>query len=335
MNEERKIFVKKVERSIDVFQYIQIVKKLLSIKNIFLKRIIRKIAKLIIRINYEYRCFKCDVQISTFGNNILCEVPIKEYKKNSIFKLIKCVTNIAKENNIKDIILSKELSGIQELKVAFSNKDLIEGKYILKVMIDEVIDYISNIKNERMENQTIYILACEYSKLNLELIELLSYKVKSVNIITNRLNKFLIFERNLYEKKGIMITVSNNKRKALSKASLIINLDFKNDMIKQYKINRTAIFINLTKEQLEISKSFSGIIVNGLRIQDDFNKDLKISKLYKFFNKTLVYESTLLKNRNLEDIRKEINNDNIKIQALIGSRGLIQEAEYKNCLTNT
>lgn len=335
MSDEKNIFIKKAERPIEVFPYIKVIKKFLSIKSNFFKKIIKRTVKFIIRINYEYRCLKCDIQIKEFRDNMLCVVPIKGYKKSCVSKMIRCITEIVEKNEIKDVILSKELSKIDELKTSFFNKNLTEGKYLLKVMVDEVINYILNIKNERIENQTIHILASEYSKINLEIIELLSYKVKSVNIITNKLNKFLIFERNLYENKGIMITVSNNKRRALNKAKWIINLDFTNDFIKHYRIDRNAIVINLVEEQLEISKSFSGIIINGLKIKDDFNKGLNISKLYNIFNKTLLYESTILKNRNLTDIRQEINNDNIKIKALIGNRGVLQEAEYKNCLTNT
>ena len=335
MSEEKKLFIKKVECPMEIFQYIEIVKKLLSVKSMLFKRIIRKIIKLFIRLNYEYRCFKCHVQINTIGNNVLCEIPIKNNKKKCILKVIKCVKKIAEENKIKDIILSNELNQIEELQIAFSNKKLIEGKYLLKVMIDEVISYISSIKNDRIENQTIYILVSEYSKINLEIIELLSYKAKSVNIITNKLNKFLKFERNLYENKGIMITVSNNKRKALSKANWIINLDFTNDMIKQYKVNRTAIFINLIEESTEVSRSFSGIIVNGLIIKEGSNKDLQFLKLCKSFNETILYESSISRSKNMIDIKKQIEEDNIKIKALIGNRGEIEEVEYKNCLTNT
>lgn len=335
MQEERKLFVKKIDSPIEIFPYMKIVKKFLSVKNIWLKKIISKIIKFSIGINYEYRCLKCHVKIKTFGDSLLCEVPIKKYKKNGISKVIKCVTMLVEENKIKDVVLSNELNEIEELKTAFQNKKQVEGKYLLKVMVDEVIDYISNIKNERTENQTIYILVNEYSKINLEIIELLSNKVKSVNIITNRLKRFLNFEKRLYEDNGIMITVSNNKRRALNKANWIINLDFSNDSIKQYKINRNAIFVNLKLEQPEVSKSFSGVIVNGLNIDDVFNKDFRYSKMYKVFNRTLVYENIIQKNKSITEIKEKIADDGIKIKSLIGSRGELKEVEYKNCLTNT
>ena len=158
MQEERKLFIKKIDSPIEIFPYMKIVKRFLSVKNIWLKKIISKIIKFSIRMNYEYRCLKCDVKIKTFGNSLLGEVPIKKYKKNGISKVIRCVTKIAEENKIKDVVLSNELNEIEELKTAFSNKKQVEGKYLLKVMVDDVIDYISNIKNERIENQTIYIL---------------------------------------------------------------------------------------------------------------------------------------------------------------------------------
>ena len=335
MSEEKRIFIKKMENPIEAFPYKKSVKKLLSTKNKILRRIIRSVIAALIRVNYEYKCFKCDLQIKNISKNIIIgTLAIKECKKSSILKSVKCIKKIVEKNKIKYIILSKNLSKIQQLNKAFLNENLVQGKYLLKVMADEAIEYISNMKNERIENQTIYILSKDYSKVNLEIIENLSYKAKSVNIITNKLNKFLIFERNLYEKKGIMTSVSNNKRKSLNKAKWIVNLDFTNDIIDQYRINRNAIIINLKKEQLEISKSFSGIIVNGLNIKDNFNKEFELLKLYNIFNNTLLYESTIQENKSFAELKEKIKKDNIKIETLNGKRGIIQEAEYKNCLTN-
>ena len=71
MQEERKLFIKKIDSPIEIFPYMKIVKRFLSVKNIWLKKIISKIIKFSIRINYEYRCLKCDVKIKTFVTFIL------------------------------------------------------------------------------------------------------------------------------------------------------------------------------------------------------------------------------------------------------------------------
>lgn len=49
---------------------------------------------------------------------------------------------------------------------------------------------------------------------------------------------------------------------------------------------------------------------------------------YKLFNQTILYESTIDKNKSFEEIRKKIENDNVEIKALIGSRGKLEANEY-------
>lgn len=49
---------------------------------------------------------------------------------------------------------------------------------------------------------------------------------------------------------------------------------------------------------------------------------------YKLFNQTILYESTIDKNKSFEEIRKKIENDNVEIKALIGSRGKLEASEY-------
>ena len=43
MQEERKLFIKKIDSPIEIFPYMKIVKRFLSVKNIWLKKIISKI----------------------------------------------------------------------------------------------------------------------------------------------------------------------------------------------------------------------------------------------------------------------------------------------------
>ena len=256
------------------------------------------LAKIIIKLNYETYYLTGSIKAKKVENHILCLVPIKinnkkyfnnnrnnnkyynknnsnkkynnKSKKNGNDKTIKirCIQNInyiLKKEKIDNIIISKNLKDIEIINKFFSNDKEVEGKYLLKIMIADVIKYICDKENKKIESKTLYILVNEYTKLNLEFIEQLANIAKSVNIVTNNLKKFLIFSNRLYENKGVMVTVSNNKRKALSRAELIINVDFLEETLKKYGINRTAIFINLVDGKVNFSKGLSGIIINGWR----------------------------------------------------------------------
>lgn len=330
MNEEKVLYTKELISLVEIFPHRKIIKRMSLIKNKRLKIWIRTIIKILIKLNYEIYYLNGKIKVEEFDDYILCTIPIKEdkYRKKIISKWIKGIEKIVKQKKINNIIISEKLKNIEKINKVFVDDLKVEGKYLLKTMVDDVIEYISNIKNERIENQTISILVNEYSKLNLELIETLANKVKSVNIVTNSLRKFLIFESRLYENNGIMVTVSNNKRKGVSKANWIINVDFSEEDLKKYNINRNAIFINLIENRFEFSKAFSGIIINGLKIKNNINKNLHLIRGQELFNQTILYESTIFRSKSFVKIKEKIKQDNIKIQVLIGTKGELEECEY-------
>ena len=53
---------------------------------------------------------------------------------------------------------------------------------------------------------------------------------------------------------GIIITITNNKKKSLMKSQIIINVDFPKELIDRYRINEYATIINI-KEKLKINKT--------------------------------------------------------------------------------
>ena len=53
-----------------------------------------------------------------------------------------------------------------------------------------VLEHILNARNEKLETQNIHIVINQNSEINIDLIEYLSGKVKSVNIVTKKLRNF-------------------------------------------------------------------------------------------------------------------------------------------------
>ena len=175
-------------------------------------------------------------------------------------------------------------------------------------MLEKILKKI--LKDNLLELQDIYILTNSYNAENINTIRNIASKVKTINIITNKIDKFRILERMLESQE---ITISNNKRKSLKKAKIIINLDFKKEEIKQYIINRNAIIISLTGEKLTSLKGFNGNIIRDI--------ELKLEDRYKEF----VQKNNLINFKNLEIYESLINlnekNTLPEISKLIGNNG--------------
>lgn len=145
-----------------------------------------------------------------------------------------------------------------------------------------------------------------------------------MNIITNHIDKCKKIEEYLYNEFGIMLNISNNKRKSLLKSKIIINMDFPEETINKYRIYDNALVLNIS-DKIDInSKRFNGINVNyyKIRFPDKY-------KLEGFQNET-VYESLIYGKIKYKDINEKITKDKIKIDKLIGNNGTIKESEIAN-----
>lgn len=210
------------------------------------------------------------------------------------------------------IIFSKLLKQYQEKY---------EKEKIINEFLDEILDFIiEKTENEKikMEMQNIYFLANEYNKKNIDIIEKILQKTKTINIVTRNLKKYMEYEEKLYDEKGILISVTNNRRKSLKNAKIIINIDFKEEELKQYSINRNCIFINCAGEKYKSIKYFDGTIINDIEVCANEIERLKEFELYQDFENTDIYVG--FKNES----------ENVRIKNLIGNNGKISKKELQN-----
>ena len=145
--------------------------------------------------------------------------------------------------------------------------------------------------------------------------------MKRLNVITNHIEKGKRIQEYLYNNFGIMLNVTNNKRKSLLKSEIIINIDFVEEDINRYKIYDNAIIININYKINIQSKRFNGINVSYYKIEMPY--EYKLER----FKDEIIYES-LIYGKTLKNINKEILKDNIKINRLIGNNGFIKEYEF-------
>ncbi len=227
-----------------------------------------------------------------------------------------------KEDNIKNIVVAKkDKENIEFLNNIYSNNmNIIDGKILFKHLIPEIIEYISNVCKINKNDMQITILANDYSQINIFYINELITEVKSVNIVTNNINRFKQFADRLYNKEAIVVPIMNNKNKSLLNKKIILNIDFSEEQLKKYKMNRKAIIINIENNIEKVNRTFTGININNYKL---------ISKKEESeFEENEIDESYIIMNK-IQDIRKIIIKENLQIKSFIGNRGEIDISEYE------
>lgn len=264
-------------------------------------------------------------QEKNFFKKIFNKLDIEEYensKKYIIPKLNQKVIEKLKKDNIKNIVIAKKDKHNIEFinNIYSSNMNILNGRILFKHLIPEIIEYLSKILETNKEDIEVTILVNDYSQINLYYINELISNIKRINIITNNIRKFKVFADRLYEEEAITVPVMNNRNKSLINKKIIINIDFTEEQLKKYKINRKAILINIENDITNINKSFAGINISNYEINTKNTDDE--------FEKNEIYESYII-GKQIKDIRRKILDDGVKISNFIGKRGIIDINEYK------
>lgn len=261
--------------------------------------------------------------VLTIKEEKICILPYKKIENKTIINLI--VKIIVK--NTKIVVLSYYLNDLEELKSTLlkNSIDICDGKILSNYLLYDIVSYISHIKKEQTHTQEIFILINNANAIDESNIIYFAENFKRINIVTNNINHFRKIEKYLEEKMGIGIIITNNRRKSLLKAKIIINIDFDEETINSFNINTKAIIISI-KNKIKIkTKLFNGINICDYQI---IYKNKFDSKTYKKFDKKLLYESNII-GKNYDFIIKQIKEDDIKILNLIGKNGIINNMEYK------
>lgn len=259
-------------------------------------------------------------------NNELIIQPIKpKTKQKKITKLGKKITKKCTKKNVASIVLSKNLQNNKELKQAIieNNLNIFDGRWLFNFMAYETIDYIVQKTNRKKEITEVTILTSNITHQAIETVKMLVKEYKRVNIVTNNISKFKYLETKIYNEYGVMITVTNNKRKSLAKSEIILNFDFSSEMISQYNIYDKAIIINIYKGIQIKKKRFNGTCVNNYELYSTRADDyFGLTKLKEFFLRDLL-EAKLYRKASFLSVRQDIVKGHFKIKELYGVNGQI------------
>lgn len=262
-------------------------------------------------------------KIITVQNNYIRLPIIGSTNDKQIEKIAqKTVKIINKKSNSKKVILSKEMLK-EQIYINYLNTygvEISDGRWLFEVLATDVIKYIIDKKKLENEKIIISVLINDLTNVEYENINILAKKYKTINVVTNHIEKFKKLEDKLLNEDGITITLTNNKKKSLLRSQIILNVDFPNELINKYSINDDAIIINIHGKVKIDKKRFNGLNVNNYEI--DFRDDIKenINAVDSFYLKD-IYESELYKREGFYSIRERLVRDNVIIKKLYLNNG--------------
>ncbi len=211
---------------------------------------------------------KCCKVIEIKNDKIIFDFDISKIKFNKKAELSKKIREILDLNLSNKIILSKNLKKDKDfVNLLYSmDIDIIQEKDLFKILLKEIIQMIC-IKNELKEEETeIGIAINEENTIILNEIQELAKNFKIINIVTNHINRFKSLQKRIFEEQGLMININNNKRKGLINSTIVINVDFPEELMNKYFIKDDATIVNLEENIKIYRKKFIGKIINDYKI---------------------------------------------------------------------
>lgn len=226
--------------------------------------------------------------------------------------------NILDKTASNKIILSKNVHKKNDyINYLYSyNYDIVDGKWLFKILLYDVLEYIIMKENLDKNETQISIMVNDITERDLYNIKKIITNFKKVNIITNHLEKFKNLEEK-YKDIGIVINVGNNKRKGVLKSKIILNLDFPSELVNKYNICDEAIIVNFQNNVKIKKKRYNGICINDYEIDVKNCNDFNFLDFENYYPKEL-YEGILYKNQPIEEIFKKLKIDGVVIEKLVG-----------------
>ena len=223
------------------------------------------------------------------------------------------------------MVLSKEYCENKNLINALNANDIniFDGRWLEKYLSIQILDYIVMQKGLKREETEIAATVNQITDLSITTIKILAKQYKRVTVVTNHIEKLRKIEKEIYDKEGILIVVSNNLKKSLLKTQIILNMDFNKELLNKYRINEEAIIINLEGDMKIEEKRFNGINVNDYEIEVGREEVIWRQNMQNFRTKDLL-EAVLYMKDTFDSICSKIRKNKVSIKELYGINGKIE-----------
>ena len=258
--------------------------------------------------------------IKLYDDKIILPIRDEIISDKKAQKLAMRTKKILDKTSCKKLIISKNLKKFTNyINYLYTYQyEISDGKWLLEVLSSKVLDFVVKKNNMKKQETQVAILVNDLTENTLENIKIIVKEYKRVNIITNHIEKFKKIEKQILEEDGIMITVTNNKKKSLSKAKIILNVDFPSGLINKYDINESAIIVNL-KGNVKINKKrFNGMNINDYEIKFEGQEELDYDKRNRY-KMAEIYEAKLYKRTPFNNIIENLKKDKVEVLKLKGN----------------
>mgnify|MGYP005791239393 CR=1 FL=1 len=280
------------------------------------------------------------IKKENLNKKIFRKIDIRKYNENYIFavydiektKFQKRIARYIKKLNIDTLVFSKELDGEYKekiCKILSQDVNVLNGKQLMDFMKFQIVKYVLNKQNKDTKEENIYIILKKDSKINLNFLQEFIENFKMTNVVTNDIERLKNIQENLLENDGVLISISNNKRKALKRAKYVLNINLNKDELSKYNMNRDAIIINVQEFVKYDNPNFDGINIKYFEIKCPDDSREKFEQIGENFDLVKLYESMLLLENN-QKISEKIKKDEVCVSGIIGNNGKILDEEL-NC----
>lgn len=307
------------------------------IKNNIFINIIRKIIKYniardiilkLLNVIYSNKIIYCKDEECVVSYGFKVNLIFLIYNKKNLEHLKKKLI----EQKVKHVVLSKELKENIELKKTLKSIDIdiIDGRILYEVLIEDMIKYIFKITGLKMEESEISILINKLTYEREKIINYLAKRFKIVSIVTENKNKFENLKSKIKIQYGNILNVIESLNMGIKRADVIINYDIeKIGDITNLRDNIVVFNID-TKERIN-SNYFSGINIRDYEIYIPEIEKIFYKKYEDKFYISDMYESICVcENLTMSEISNKAHRDKIKIRYFIGNNGKIKGMELKN-----
>lgn len=269
-----------------------------------------------------YYLEKMDKPISIIDK--IRKIKIEENNCKIYEKKFNKVVKKMEKREIQRVVLAKELHENEELINLLNSKSIkiFDGRWLMKYITFEILEFILKKQNIKKVETQLAITTNDITDIVIENIKKLSKEFKRLTVVTRHIDKLKKIEEEIYIKEGILIIVSNNPKKSLAKADVILNMDFNKEMLNKYKIKEDSIIINLEGNMKIKSKRFNGIVVNDYEIKVKRKEDIWKANMEKFKEKELL-EAVIFRRDTYSHIRNIIKTNKIEVSEIIGINGKI------------
>ena len=263
-------------------------------------------------------------KVKLCGNKLLLSDFNPDLKEKKSIAYAKKTDKILKKTNSNKLVLSKEIQKnevYKNLLYTYGYK-IVDGKWLFEGLEAKILDYIITKKEFKKEECQLSILVNDLKEYTFQNIKNFAKEYKSLNIVTNHLEKFKRIEDQILEEDGLIITVTNNKKKSLAKSEIILNIDFSKELLNKYNIYENAIIVNICGSIKIDKKRFNGLSINDyeISVNDEIINNAVGTNSQKYFVKQL-YEAEFYKNMPFMEFSKKIKNDSCEIVKLFSING--------------